>query len=81
VFLENPYLIMAFCAILCQSYILVPLSNGFYTPLQNTSSEAFNKPFFVILDTRNRRLEIQDNILCKTVYRQTSYAKHKLQIT
>ena len=33
VFLENPFLIMAFCTILCQSYILVPFLNGFYTPL------------------------------------------------
>ena len=31
-FLENPFLIMAFCTILCQSYILLPFLNGFYTP-------------------------------------------------
>ena len=33
VFLENSFLIMAFCTILCQSYILVPFLNGFYTPI------------------------------------------------
>ena len=34
-FLENPFLIMAFCTILCQSYILVPFLNVFYAPLYN----------------------------------------------
>ena len=34
VFLENPFLIiLPFCTILCQSYILLPFLKGFYTPL------------------------------------------------
>ena len=43
VFLENPFLIMAFCTILCQSYILLPFLNGFYTPLYISLSHSVSE--------------------------------------